>query len=163
MKTIWAPWRIGYLQRKRPRGCVLCQRSRLKADARHYILYRGRETFVILNAFPYTSGHLLVCPYRHGGALETLPEAVLADLMRTTARAVRALKKALRPHGFNIGMNQGRVAGAGLATHAHLHIVPRWEGDTNFMPLFGDVRVLPEYLAATYRRLRPHFTNRTRP
>lgn len=146
-----------YITATRRRGCVLCEKPRLKADTRHYILSRERESFVILNAFPYSYAHLLVCPYLHRRSLDRLPDAVLCDLMRTTTRALRALKAAVKPDGFNIGVNQERVAGAGIAGHVHIHIIPRWRGDTNFMLFLADVRVIPQHLDATYRRLLPHF------
>ena len=115
---------------------------------------RGERVFIILNAFPYSNGHLMITPFRHTADLDDLDDAELLELMRMTRRAVNLLKAAFRPDGFNIGVNMGRVAGAGIADHVHMHVVPRWNGDTNFMPVLGDVRVIPESLKTVYRQLK---------
>lgn len=158
MNVIWAPWRMAYIkQAHKPRGCIFCAKARERRDASNLLLHRGRHGFIIMNLFPYNSGHLLVAPYRHVKTLEKLPDDVLLDLMRLTNLALRVLREAIRPQGFNVGVNLGRVSGAGIEGHVHLHVVPRWNGDTNFMPLFGEIRVIPEHLLTTYRKLRARF------
>ena len=158
MKVVWAPWRMAYIKKAhKPRGCIFCTKARAKRDASNYLLHRGRYGFVMMNLFPYNSGHLLVSPYRHVKSLEQLPDQASLDLIRLTNLALQALTAEIHPEGFNIGINLGRVAGAGIEGHVHLHIVPRWNGDTNFMPLFGETRVIPEHLRATYRKLRARF------
>lgn len=158
MKVIWAPWRMAYIQQARkPRGCIFCVKARERRDASNFMLHRGRHGFVIMNLFPYNSGHLLVAPYAHVDSVEHLPEDVALDLVRLTNLALRVLRAEVRPEGFNLGINLGRVSGAGIEGHVHWHIVPRWNGDTNFMALFGETRVIPEHLRATYKKLRARF------
>ncbi len=158
MKVIWAPWRMAYIkQARRPRGCIFCAKARERRDASNFLLHRGRHGFIIMNLFPYNSGHLLVAPYAHVKSLEDLPDEVSLDLVRLTNRALGVLRAEIRPEGFNLGLNLGRVSGAGIEGHVHLHIVPRWNGDTNFMPLFGETRVIPEHLRATFQKLRARF------
>ncbi len=158
MNVIWAPWRMAYIkQARRPRGCIFCAKSRARRDAANLLLHRGRHGFIIMNLFPYNSGHLLVAPYAHVKSIEHLPDSVTLDLLKLTNRALRVLRAEMRPEGFNVGINLGRVSGAGIEGHTHLHIVPRWNGDTNFMPLFAETRVIPEHLVATYRKLRTRF------
>ena len=154
MKHIWAPWRMEYIEAEKPRYCILCQKSQERADESNYILSRGVHNFVILNAYPYNPGHLMVAPYRHVGTLEEFPDDELWEHLRLVREAVAALETALSPQGFNIGINLGRAAGAGIEDHLHTHVVPRWAGDTNFMTVVPDVRVLPEALAETYRKLK---------
>ncbi|WP_447978160.1 HIT family protein [Candidatus Nitrospira bockiana] len=158
MKVLWAPWRMAYIQSSRkPVACIFCTKVRERRDSANLILYRSRHAFVVMNLFPYNTGHLLITPYAHVADLDALiPEAAL-DLFALTNLSVKALRLALHPEGFNIGINLGRVSGAGIDSHLHLHIVPRWNGDTNFMPLFSEVRVMPEHLGATYRKLRQVF------
>lgn len=164
MKVLWAPWRMAYIKAAhKPRGCIFCVKPRQRRDAGNYLLYRGRHAFVIMNLFPYNSGHLLVAPYAHVDSLDKLPDDAALDLLRLTNLSVRVLRNELRPEGFNVGINLGRVAGAGIGAHIHLHIVPRWNGDTNFMPLFGETRVIPEHLDATYRKLRKRFDAQAAP
>lgn len=136
-------------------GCFLC--DHLTDDAAGHILYRAERTFVVLNAYPYNSGHLMVAPQRHAGELDDLDRDELHELIEVTRASVRALQEALSPDGFNIGMNLGRIAGAGLPGHLHVHVVPRWAGDTNFMPVVGETKVMPELLAETAAKLRPKF------
>jgi ATP adenylyltransferase len=138
-------------------GCIFCEQPELGDDEKAYILARGPEAFVILNAFPYNPGHLMVAPSRHVSELEELTEDEAVDCHRLLARAVRAIKEEADPDGFNVGMNLGRVAGAGIPGHVHWHLVPRWNGDTNFMPIVGETRVLPELLGETYAKLRQRF------
>ena len=157
MKQLWAPWRMPYLKKGEPKGCIFCEKIRRKDDRSNLILYRGLRTFVMMNLYPYSNGHLLVTPYRHVGSIEGLDLPTLTDLMRTTQRAITALRLVFKPDAFNLGVNQGREAGAGIESHVHLHIVPRWNGDTNFMPVLNDTRVIPEDLKSSYDKLRPQF------
>ncbi len=154
MDRIWAPWRLEYVENAdAPHGCFLCEFPSEGRDADRYILSRTAHAFVILNAFPYSNGHVMVAPFAHTSDLEALPDEAVLDVWRLVKRAVRALGKAYSPDGFNIGVNMGRVAGAGLQDHVHVHVVPRWNGDTNFMAVLADTRVLPASLRATYERL----------
>ncbi|MEK6684201.1 MAG: HIT domain-containing protein [Nitrospirota bacterium] len=157
MKRLWAPWRMPYLKNGQPKGCIFCVKTKQKHDRSNLILYRGRHAFVMMNLYPYSNGHLLITPYRHVGSIEDLDPPTLADLMRTTQRAMKALRLAYKPDAFNLGINQGREAGAGIESHVHLHIVPRWNGDTNFMPVLTDTRVIPEHLESSYDKLLPLF------
>jgi ATP adenylyltransferase len=157
MEVLWAPWRMAYVTaHHESAACLFCTVLAAGDDERHGILYRGPAAFLMLNAFPYATGHLMVAPNRHVAALEELDDTESLDLMQLTRRAVAALRAVYRPDGFNVGMNLGRVAGAGIEGHLHLHVVPRWTGDTNFMPIVGGVKVIPESLPDTARRLRPH-------
>lgn len=154
-RYITAPWRIGYILGKKPRGCVFCRIAKdPRRDAENFVLRRGSRTFTLLNLYPYNNGHLMVVPYKHTADLGRLDAETLSEMMRETVFWTAAMAKALRTDGFNIGMNLGRGAGAGIADHLHLHIVPRWIGDANFMPVLGDTKVLPVSLEETYRRLK---------
>jgi ATP adenylyltransferase len=157
MKQLWAPWRMPYLKTGRTKGCIFCAKPRRKNDRSNLILYRGRHSFIMMNLYPYSNGHLLVSPYRHVDSFEGLDLPTLTDLMRNTQRAIKALRRIFRPDAFNLGVNQGREAGAGIESHVHLHIVPRWNGDTNFMPVLSDTRVIPEHLGSSYDKLLPLF------
>jgi ATP adenylyltransferase len=157
MKHIWAPWRIRYVRGEKQAGCFLCQNPAQQNDTETYILFRGKHNFIIMNSFPYNPGHLLVAPYRHNGLVEELTADERNEHFELVSRAIVALKKAFNPGGFNIGANLGRAAGAGVEDHFHSHIVPRWNGDTNFVPVLSDVRVLPQALADTYEDLRKLF------
>ncbi len=149
-KHLWAPWRIEYVTAPKAKGCFLCERRKpSKVSDERMIIARGRSVFVMLNAFPYNSGHLMISPYRHLGDISLLDKRTLAELMEFTIKAKETLAKVMRPHGFNIGFNLGTAAGAGLEEHVHLHIVPRWNGDTNFMAVLADVRVVPQALKDT--------------
>jgi ATP adenylyltransferase len=148
-RPLWAPWRIEYIRGPKPDECIFCAAARSDDDARHHVVHRGRRALVMLNAFPYASGHLMVAPHRHVASLEDLEADERDELGELTVRALRALRAGLGPDGFNVGVNLGEVAGAGFADHVHQHVVPRWQGDVNFMPVVGDTRVLPEALAAT--------------
>jgi ATP adenylyltransferase len=139
-------------------GCIFCELPALVDDAAAYILFRGETGFVLLNKFPYNPGHLMAAPFRHTGDPESLTDEETLDLGRLLQRAIAALREEMAPHGFNIGMNLGRVAGAGIPGHLHWHVVPRWNGDTNFMPVIGQTRVLPELLDETYGKLAPRFS-----
>lgn len=160
---MWAPWRMSYVGREHQDGyegptCVFCRLVAMNDDATTYILHRGALCFVVMNLYPYNNGHLMVIPYAHVDALTALDPATTTEMMALTQRAQHALAAAMHPQGFNIGINQGRAAGAGIAEHLHLHVVPRWAGDTNFMPAIGDCRVMPQHLDETYELLRPGFT-----
>jgi len=138
-------------------GCFLCEKSAENNDAQNYILHRGKKNFVILNSYPYNPGHLMVAPYRHVATLEGLTKEELYELFEMVSLSLKVLREVFSPGGFNIGINMGKVAGAGLEEHVHTHVVPRWQGDTNFMTVLSDVRVLPEALAETYDRLKGKF------
>lgn len=153
MKVLWAPWRMEYIvNNQKDPGCIFCPSSRNELKERH-ILFWGEHTLVMMNKFPYTNGHLLVSPIRHVSDLEPLTGKELSALLGLVRRSVAILKQVISPEGFNVGLNLGRVAGAGVADHLHFHIVPRWSGDTNFMAVIGDLRVIPEHLDRTYERL----------
>jgi ATP adenylyltransferase len=159
VKEIWAPWRMEYIlaNNKEHDGCFLCEKAAQSNDEENYVLYRSQHNFVILNAYPYNAGHLMVVPYRHGGNMDELTADEMSDHLLIVSKSLTALKKAFEAQGFNIGMNIGKVAGAGVTDHLHTHIVPRWEGDTNFMPVIADIKVVPEGLKATYDKLKNHF------
>ena len=154
MERIWAPWRIQYIQMEKPEGCILCEKPGQNNDAQNYILHRGDKNFIILNSYPYNPGHLMVAPYRHVASLEKLTDEERREHFEIVSRSVRVLRQIFNPGGFNIGINLGKAAGAGIEDHFHTHIVPRWQGDTNFMPVLADVKVLPEALADTYQKLK---------
>jgi ATP adenylyltransferase len=137
--------------------CVFCDLVAAGDDRESYILHRGRRAFVIMNLYPYNNGHLMMVPYEHVDSLAHLDAETLGELMGLAQRAQAVLQETMRPQGFNLGVNQGRAAGAGIADHVHMHIVPRWVGDTNFMPVLGDTRVMPQHLDETYALLRPGF------
>ena len=162
MDRLYTPWRGSYVGGggERPAGCIFCVKPGEGQDDLHLILHRATHVYVLLNLYPYNSGHLMVVPYAHTGDLATLPSEVSAELMAVTQQAVTALTEEYRPQGFNVGMNLGAVAGGSVSAHLHLHVVPRWGGDTNFMPITGDTKVLPESLEQTYRRLLPRFGGR---
>ena len=153
MKYIWAPWRIQYIRSEKPKGCILCDKPAENKDKENYILFRGKKNYIILNSFPYNPGHLLIAPYRHTGNLEELTVEERNEHYELVCRCILVLKKELNPGGFNMGANLGKVAGAGVEDHFHSHIVPRWNGDTNYVPVLGDVRVVPQALADTYDAL----------
>ena len=153
MKKIWAPWRIEYIRGEKTKECIFCQKSKESSDKDNYILFRGVNNFVILNTYPYNPGHLMVAPYKHLADLEGLADEELLEHFDLVRKSTRALTKAYKPQGFNIGINLGRVAGAGVEGHIHTHIIPRWSGDTNFITVVSDIRVIPQALDATYSEL----------
>ena len=164
IERLWTPWRMAYIdagkdeeRRDEPKGCIFCDLPAAGDDQANLILGRGELAFAILNRFPYNPGHLMVAPFRHVGDYAELRPEELAELMALARTGLLALRAESEPHGFNLGMNLGQVAGAGIADHAHLHLVPRWGGDTNFMPIVGQTKVLPELLAGTWAKLAPHF------
>ncbi|HSC90378.1 MAG TPA: HIT domain-containing protein [Gaiellaceae bacterium] len=152
-RQLWAPWRLEYVQAAdEQEGCVFCL-ARDGDDTDRLVVHRGERGFVLLNRYPYSSGHLMVAPDRHVGELAELDAGEAAEIHALAVGALAALRVVYAPDGFNLGWNLGRVAGAGIVDHVHLHVVPRWNGDTNFMPVLGDVKVIPEHLAETRRRL----------
>ena len=161
MERIWAPWRMAYIseavKEEKPKGCIFCDFPAAADDEKHLILARSEYSFVIMNKYPYNNGHLMVIPFEHVNSPAKLSAAAQDDLHRLLYRTLDVLNDFFHPEGFNIGMNLGQVAGAGIAAHCHYHIVPRWNGDTNFMPVLGDVRVISESLEATYAHLKPLF------
>lgn len=154
MEHLWTPWRMEYILSDKQAGCIFCEMLATADGDETLILHRGELGFLVLNKYPYNNGHLMAVPYRHAASLEDLTAAELAEIMALTTLSIRALRRCLQPAGFNIGLNIGKVAGAGVLDHVHLHVVPRWAGDTNFMPLFADVRVIPQTLRETAGMLR---------
>jgi len=154
MKTMWAPWRIEYILADKDEGCILCKAL---SNEDNLTLYRGKETMVVMNKFPYINGHLLVSPIRHISTLDQLSKEEMGILLETVEKSVGILKNVMNPDGFNVGLNLGKVAGAGVEEHLHFHVVPRWLGDTNALTVFSDVRVIPEHLLTTYNKLKPFF------
>jgi ATP adenylyltransferase len=160
MEIKFTPWRMAYITgagAPADTECILCVRGREVPSAANLVLHRGASCYVLMNLYPYNPGHLMVVPYAHTSDLAGLDAAVAEDLFGLTRRSVGVLSSALAPHGFNIGMNLGRTAGAGIDEHLHMHIVPRWNGDANFMPIVGGTRLIPEALEQTYAKLRPLF------
>lgn len=160
MDRIFAPWRIRYVLGPKEQGCIFCNYPKENRDKENLILYRGEKNFVIMNRYPYNPGHLLIAPYRHVGDITDLTSDELLDIMEQVRSCEEVVRKVMEPDGFNIGINVGSVAGAGMEDHLHAHMVPRWDGDTSFMPLFGDVQVVPEALQETYDKLKQEFKNR---
>ena len=157
MERIWAPWRIEYILSEKSDGCILCEKPREDKDVENYLLYRGEKNFILLNSYPYNPGHLLVAPYRHIANLEELTAEERNEHFELVSRSIKVLREVFNPGGFNIGANIGKVAGAGIDDHFHSHIVPRWQGDTNYVPVLSDVRVVPQALAETYQGLKGKF------
>lgn len=159
MEFIWSPWRYDYLasEGKRPPDCVFCIGEDPGKDPDRLVVFRAGHNFIILNLFPYASGHLMIAPYAHLDTITDAKPEQLSEMMELSKRAIRALQKLYRPEGFNLGMNLGHCAGAGIREHFHLHVVPRWAGDANFMSIIGETRVLPEELRTTYTRLKEAF------
>jgi ATP adenylyltransferase len=161
LDRLWSPWRSEYIASAGdadPSVCVFCKlRDDAENDAANFVLHRAAHNFIVLNRYPYISGHLLIVPYEHVGELDAAAKATTDELMDLTKRSQTALREVYRPDGFNVGMNLGRAAGAGIADHIHIHILPRWAGDTNFMTSVAEARVLPEDLSTTYEKLRGKF------
>ncbi len=160
MEIKWTPWRAAYIKgdaKQEDTGCPLCNAVQAGDDAQKLVLYRGRHAYVLMNLFPYNPGHLMVVPYEHTADMAHLAPAASAELMHLAQLSIDVLRTEMQPHGFNLGMNLGRVGGAGIDEHLHLHVVPRWNGDTNFMPLIGGVKLVPEAIDDTYAALRPRF------
>jgi ATP adenylyltransferase len=160
MQHLWAPWRMEYILEDKdysPDGCIFCALPRAQADRDNLILRRGRRVFIILNKFPYNSGHLMVVPYTHTAELDGLVPDELTDLMLELRQAVGCLRRGMNPDGYNVGINLGHTAGAGVPGHVHYHVVPRWDGDHNFMPVIAETKVIPQLLFRTYDQLAPLF------
>jgi len=156
MNQLWAPWRIRYILGEREAGCFLCRAPQAADDSKNLVLIRAKTSFVILNAYPYNPGHLMVAPYKHTGELSELVESELNEMTALIVRGKELLTRAMKPQGFNVGLNLGKTAGAGVLDHVHWHIVPRWDGDTNFMPVTGETRVVPQALDELYAELKKH-------
>ncbi len=162
MKVLWAPWRLRYIEQARvPQECIFCLKPKEKRDFENFILYRGKTCFTIMNIFPYANGHLMVAPYRHIADFDDLTARETIELVESLSRAMKILKRGLKPDGFNIGLNLGKIAGAGVEDHVHFHVVPRWLGDSNFMPVIGEVKVIPEHIETTYRKLKRELRQET--
>ena len=158
MKRLFSPWRSTYIasfkEPKRGKECLFCRIAKERKDSQNLVVWRGKLCYLVMNLYPYNSGHLMVVPYRHTAEMGSLTDAENAEIMRTASMAIDALKKVSGPQGFNFGANLGRAAGAGIDKHVHFHIVPRWSGDTNFMPVLSDVKLISEDMAKTWRELR---------
>jgi ATP adenylyltransferase len=157
---IWAPWRLAYVKdasKDSEEECIFCAKPAANADEENLIVHRGEHSFVILNLYPYTNGHLMVSPYEHIGRIQELPAETVAEMMSLSQLAMTRLEDVYSPHGYNVGFNQGRVAGAGVEHHIHMHVVPRWGGDTNFMPVIADTKVMPQTLEQSYEALKGAF------
>jgi ATP adenylyltransferase len=161
MDRLWTPWRMPYLrgEDERPEGCIFCRKIDA-ADSKEHILYRGKHCYVALNRYPYSNGHLMVIPFLHVPSLENLDRPTLCEMMQVVKMSLAVLREAYDPQGFNVGVNLGKAAGAGIAEHVHMHIVPRWMADTNFMQVVGKTRLIPELLDDAYQRLKPLFARR---
>jgi ATP adenylyltransferase len=160
VERIWAPWRLSYVKdasKDKESQCIFCAALKAEDDEANLIVRRGERAFVILNKFPYTNGHLMVAPYEHVAELQALDEETLSEIMTLAQRGMGALETSYSPHGYNVGFNQGRVAGAGVEHHIHMHVVPRWGGDTNFMPVLGDTRVMNQTLQDSYETVKGAF------
>ena len=158
MDRIWAPWRMDYIESAKKPGCVFCEKLQSKKDKKNLVLYRGMETFILMNLYPYTNGHLMIAPYLHTSDVNELTEIANKEIMQFAKDCFNILKSKLGAEGFNFGANLGKVAGAGIDQHIHYHIVPRWSGDTNFMPVISDTKVMIEKLNKTWERLKPEFS-----
>ena len=161
-RPLWAPWRMEFIAAEKPKGCIFCDfpAAPEAEDRRNLIVHRTRHAFVILNRFPYNSGHLMVVPRRHGADLDALPAEEWVDLQETLRLAAGVLRTTYRPEGINLGMNLGRAGGAGIVDHLHWHLVPRWIGDNNFMPVLADTRVMVDHLDTTWEKVRAGFAAR---
>ena len=158
-KLLWAPWRIEYIEGEKENYCIFCVKPKEEDDEKNLILYRGKYSFVIMNRYPYNSGHLMIVPYAHKKDFEELNDNEILDINRLLKISIKVLKNVMNPDAFNIGLNLGKQAGAGIDEHLHYHVVPRWSGDTNFMPVISNTRVVPEALNRTYKKLKEEFAN----
>jgi len=157
MDFLWTPWRYQYVSAAPAAECIFCSKAAARQDEENLVVYRAARSFVLLNLFPYTSGHLMVAPYAHVATLEETDEDTLAEMVRLARLAEQHLRALYRPRGFNVGLNIGECAGAGVADHLHIHVLPRWPGDTSFMTTIGETRIVPEDLATTYQKLSQAF------
>jgi ATP adenylyltransferase len=158
-ERLWAPWRLDYIKGPGTGECIFCTKPELGDDEAAYIVHRGERCFVILNAYPYNNGHVMVAPFVHEASIEPLDEATLLELMTLARRSIGVLRDVYAPEGFNLGINQGKIAGAGMEHHVHLHVVPRWSADTNFMPVIADTRVLPQSLSDSWKAISAGFAD----
>ena len=160
VEKLWAPWRMEYIREihQEDHGCIFCEKPKEDNDRENLILFRGKKNFIIMNRYPYNNGHLMVVPYEHASDSFDLKDTVALEMWKLTNRCKEALTRAFHPDGFNIGMNIGRTAGAGIDQHIHMHIVPRWNGDTNYMPVIGETKVISQGLLEAYDILKPYFT-----
>lgn len=154
---MWAPWRMEFIKSIKIEGCIFCDKPAVENDRDNLLLYRGKYSCVLMNLYPYNNGHLMIAPYEHNDKVEDLPVETLTEIMRLSQICIRMLKEEFRAEGVNLGLNEGAVAGAGIADHVHFHIVPRWLGDTNFMPITGHAKVLVQGLQETYDAMKPYF------
>lgn len=155
LDRLWAPWRMSYIESSKQdkEECIFCVKPRENRDEENLILKRGRYAFIVMNLYPYNTGHVMVSPYRHVPSLVELTDEEGMEVMKLVALSIKALQHAMNPHGFNVGANIGRIAGAGIAEHVHIHVVPRWAGDTNFMTVVSGTKVMPELITDTYKKL----------
>jgi ATP adenylyltransferase len=153
-KKMWAPWRSKYITNPDGEGCIFCIKSESKEDEKNFVIYRGEKSFALLNIYPYNNGHTMVAPYMHTGDISELPSEDMYEMQDLVKMVIEKMKKTMKPHGFNVGMNMGRAAGAGFEDHLHIHIVPRWHGDTNFMPVLCNEDVISESLISVYKKLK---------
>ncbi len=157
MEKIWAPWRIKYVSGRKSPGCLFCNKHKAGNDRKNHVVYRGKKVFLIMNIYPYNNGHLMIAPYKHTGDIRKLTSGEFIEIMDILKKTIDALKKILKPQGFNVGFNIGKVSGAGVAGHVHMHVVPRWTGDTNFMPVIGNTKVVSQSLDSLYSELKKYF------
>ena len=157
MNKLWAPWRMDYIRTPKEKGCVFCNKSDSEQDRKDLLLYKGKESFVIMNLDPYTNGHLLISPFKHTSDINDISDSCNKEIMSLANQSINILKKIMGAEGFNFGANLGKVGGAGIEEHIHYHIVPRWVGDTNFMPVVGNTRVVVEGLQESWDKLKPEF------
>jgi len=153
MNKIWAPWRIKYISMHKQKRCIFCLKHNKKTDKQKFVILRGEYSFSLLNIYPYNNGHFMVCPKRHIKDIEQLTKEELADLFEVLKKTKKIIEKTLKPQGYNIGINVGRISGAGVDKHLHIHVVPRWKGDTNFMPVVSDTKVVSQSLKDLYNKL----------
>ena len=157
MNKLWAPWRIDYIRTPKEEGCIFCNKSRDKDDRENLVLYRGNESFVLMNLYPYSNGHLMISPYQHTSDTNDISSQGNEEIMWLANQSMNILTHVMNTEGFNFGANLGKAGGAGIEEHLHYHIVPRWSGDTNFMPVVGNTKVLVEGLRESWDNLKPHF------
>lgn len=157
MEKMWAPWRMEYIRSIKQEGCIFCDKPGAEDDRDNLLLFRGKTCCILMNLFPYNNGHLMIAPYEHNHEMESLPVETLTEIMQLSQECIKILRKEFKAEGFNLGMNEGAIAGAGIAEHIHFHIVPRWAGDTNFMPVMGHAKVLVQGLQESYDTLKPYF------
>ena len=157
MNVLWAPWRMEYILSQKEKDCLFCTKPKEEKDRENLILYRDKNAYVIMNKYPYNNGHIMVVPFKHVSTFDGLMDEELLELMKLTKYSVECIKEVYNPEGFNIGINFGEVAGAGIEEHMHIHIVPRWAGDASFMTILGEIRVIPEHILETYDRFYPVF------